>query len=58
MSVFDVILSGRKAAKDIAWVGRSAVDRLVHFSLVGRQIVPVGIHTLDQLDLLAADPAF
>ena len=42
MSAFDVILSGRKAAKDLAWVGRSAVDRLVHSFPVGRQIVPVG----------------
>ena len=53
----DVILSGRQAAKDLARVGRAAVDWLVQVFPVGGQVVPVGIRTVDQLGFLGADPA-
>jgi hypothetical protein len=55
--LLDVILSGRQAGKDLARVGRRAVDGFIQVFPVGGQVVPVGIVALDQLDLFAANPA-
>jgi hypothetical protein len=57
-SLKDVILNGREAGKDLARIGRDSVDRLICVLPFCRQVMPMRIHALNQIDLFAATPAF